>query len=379
MRFVLTGDHPELSAMAAAIQSAPDHRMVCCCCSGDVAVQIARQGVDAVQVGSPEEAVSHPDADVAVIGFRRSETSIALVRQASQADCHVVVIPPDDVSTAFSFEAHLLLDESRRGIVSLTGRWRVPAPPPESCHDLQQISLSLPLVEHRLDRMQLLAVDAVCGLGLPFSQVTALDVPGADGRLLSRTITLASSAEAGRKSAPAVIHFGQEVSETLPSVIQLRSGQAGSNPAQVRLAFQDADLPADTLTGIVSCLKDRDACQREMEQFSNTLELMEGLQKSLRRRRTVDVYFDGVSERSAFKTQMTAIGCGVLSWVLFGLVAYLVVAQLLNLPPIVLHIARILWIAPVVLFLLAQFLLPLARDRSHTPNRPQPNQPPKSE
>jgi hypothetical protein len=100
-----------------------------------------------------------------------------------------------------------------------------------------------------------------------------------------------------------------------------------------------------------------------MDQFSNTLEMTAGLEKSLRRRRTIDVYFDGISERSAFKTQMTAIGCGVLTYVILGMVAFLIMAQLTSLPPMFLQIARIVWIAPVVLFLFAQFLLPLARER----------------
>jgi hypothetical protein len=61
---------------------------------------------------------------------------------------------------------------------------------------------------------------------------------------------------------------------------------------------------------------------------------------------------------------MTAMGCGVLTFMMFGMVAYLVVAQLTSLPKWVLHTARILWITPLVIFLLAQALLPVARDRS---------------
>ena len=61
---------------------------------------------------------------------------------------------------------------------------------------------------------------------------------------------------------------------------------------------------------------------------------------------------------------MTAMGCGVLTFMMFGMVAYLVIAQLTSLPGWVLHTARILWIAPLIIFLLAQFLLPVARDRS---------------
>ena len=140
-------------------------------------------------------------------------------------------------------------------------------------------------------------------------------------------------------------------------------------PDRIATALQspadDGFRPNDGLlvTRLLEHLTDQNKCQSHMEQFSNTLELTAGLDKSLRRRRTIDVYFDGISERSAFKTQMTAIGCGVLTYVILGMVGFLIMAQLTSLPPLVLQIARIVWIAPVVLFLLAQFLLPLARER----------------
>lgn len=82
-------------------------------------------------------------------------------------------------------------------------------------------------------------------------------------------------------------------------------------------------------------------------------------------RRTVDVHFDSGSEKGVFKSQMTAMGCGVLIFMMLGMVAYLIVAQLVPLPNTILHILRILWITPLVLFLIAQVLLPLARGRGH--------------
>jgi hypothetical protein len=84
----------------------------------------------------------------------------------------------------------------------------------------------------------------------------------------------------------------------------------------------------------------------------------------LRRRRTVDVHFDSGSEKGVFKSQMTAMGCGILTFMMFGMVAYLILAQLVTLPDVVLHTLRVLWVAPLVLFLIAQTLLPIARDRS---------------
>jgi hypothetical protein len=52
--------------------------------------------------------------------------------------------------------------------------------------------------------------------------------------------------------------------------------------------------------------------------FVRAADLLEGYKRSLRRRRTIDLHFDSHSERSQFKTQMTAIGCGVLTWAFLG-------------------------------------------------------------
>jgi hypothetical protein len=48
--------------------------------------------------------------------------------------------------------------------------------------------------------------------------------------------------------------------------------------------------------------------------------------KSLARKRTIPVHYEEASERSQFKSQMTAVGCGVLTWTLFGAVLLLMLA-----------------------------------------------------
>lgn len=48
--------------------------------------------------------------------------------------------------------------------------------------------------------------------------------------------------------------------------------------------------------------------------------------RSLLKRRTLPVHFEEASERSQFKSQMAAIGCGALLWTMFGMIAMLAVA-----------------------------------------------------
>ena len=89
------------------------------------------------------------------------------------------------------------------------------------------------------------------------------------------------------------------------------------------------------------------------------MELVEATQQSIRRRRTVDLYFDMTSERSQFKTQMAALGCGVLMLTLFLLVVVLMLGQMLS--PEAMKWARVLAFTPLFVFLALQILIVLAR------------------
>jgi len=53
-------------------------------------------------------------------------------------------------------------------------------------------------------------------------------------------------------------------------------------------------------------------------------EIGAAVKRSLARRRTVAVQHEDATERNQFKSQMAAIGCGVLLWVMFGMIAMLV-------------------------------------------------------
>lgn len=372
MRFAIIGDHPEAAFLAESVHRSAQHQLVDCCVDGDLAVAMTNRGIPFTLAPSHDDAILNSNVDVVVVAIRDVDSSVAMVRRASQEDVHVVAVPPDDVSTAYSFELNVLLDEGKVGIVVLTGRWyAVPGREslaPADVERLQQIRMTLPMAdEAKLQwRRQLHAIDAVCGSGLVFSRVTGMDLTGADEKVLSRTVTLAASDVSETKVPPATITFNDEQSTDY----QIRLADPNGTETLLPVSLPDPATATDfgrsqtMLDQLVIQLADKSGCQVAMEQFSNTLEICQGLEKSFRRRRTVDVYFEGVSERAVFKTQMTAIGCGVLTYVIFGMLTFLVVAQVFNPPPLLLQIGRAVWIAPVVIFLLAQLLLPLTRDRA---------------
>ena len=93
-------------------------------------------------------------------------------------------------------------------------------------------------------------------------------------------------------------------------------------------------------------------------------ETVDATHRSVRRRRTIELHFEPMSERAIFKTQMTAIGCSLLVITFLLTLCYLGIASLIPLPPMVLIILRTLVFAPLVVFLVAQMLLPLTRPSS---------------
>ena len=95
--------------------------------------------------------------------------------------------------------------------------------------------------------------------------------------------------------------------------------------------------------------------------LTRAFEILDARHRSIRRRRTIDLYFETTSERNQFKTQMTALGCGVMSLTFFGLLAYLVIASLVDLPEGVLQVARVVWLIPLMAFITLQLLYFITR------------------
>lgn len=59
--------------------------------------------------------------------------------------------------------------------------------------------------------------------------------------------------------------------------------------------------------------------------LTRAFEMVDATRRSERRRRTIDLYFETQSERNLFKTQMTAIGCGLLSLTLLAMLLVLLI------------------------------------------------------
>ena len=374
MKFGFAGDLSELSFVIQTLCAAENTHVTCGSVSDGVAASLAQSGIQYNRVGSSEEAALDSETEILVVGSSNVDESINICRQASQAGKHVLVIPPNEATLAFSFELHLLLDESKNGIIVLSGRWySQPSDQPVNTASCQQVRLtcSLPATSQLLTRSQVYAIDALYGLGVDFNRLTAIDTKAAEDTLISRTITLAGTDDSSGSIPPATLTFAASATDSEDACrIELIHADGTKDTVgfdePTNNDVNSSSLFSKNADALLRTLENSDECQKLMTSFSKTLEALSAVDRSLKRRRTIDIHFDGVSERSVFKSQMTAMGCGVLTYVAFGMVAYLVLAQVADLPGWALNTVRAVWIAPVVLFLLAQLLLPIARERTLT-------------
>jgi myo-inositol 2-dehydrogenase/D-chiro-inositol 1-dehydrogenase len=97
------------------------------------------------------------------------------------------------------------------------------------------------------------------------------------------------------------------------------------------------------------------------DELARSVELVDAVERSVRRRRTIDVHFEAPSERGLFKTQMTAIGCCLLVLTPAAIVVYLAIAAAVELPDFVKRILVGLLFLPLGVFLLLQLMLFVSR------------------
>lgn len=147
----------------------------------------------------------------------------------------------------------------------------------------------------------------------------------------------------------------------------------GDDPAEITLT-QDGTAVTDASAGnwnIGAAVLDRfDAAlagndvRPDWTDLTRALEIVEGVHRSVRRRRTIDLHFETTSERGQFKTQMTALGCGLLVLTLLAVLVLLMIGALFEVNETVMRILRIAVFLPLVAFLLLQLLVFVARPSS---------------
>lgn len=385
MNFALLGDDPAVLPLVRAIVADPTHVL-------SEAALLDTNGPAILQAAPGARLRSKWDELLidsklnAVIVAGASEAVLTAARQLAAAGKALIVFPRIEQGAEFIYELSLIRDDTGvllfpvfsrrvhplvrqlRGLMLEDNLGRI--------HFLQLErelanagdGSSALLAQAEIDRVLLSDVDVLRYLGGDYDQVTALRTGATEQGVSLQTVTLA-----GKELPEAAWSARPGLKAGWRLIVNAERGPAilGDDGSALQLTVRNEPLPRPTATD------DLEIGRSLLQQFESALagdpvrpdwtdvtrafEIVEASHRSVRRRRTIDLHFEVTSERSIFKTQMTAIGCGVLVFTLCALVAYLALANMVAVPPLVLNIARVLVFLPLAVFLVLQLLIVITK------------------
>lgn len=377
MRLALLCDDATVVPWLDAIANDTTHEVV-------LAVSLTARSTELLRGRSGIRLISHWEDLLGGKGFDAilvggSDASILdAVKQLASAGQKLLFLPSIDQGSTFIYELSLIRDDNHVSIIPAL--WQRSDPALVRIRELirtkglgrvqllqfqREIPTTTSLVSQpEINRALLPDVALLRWLVGDYDQVTALRTGVSEGGLLTQSVKLAGrnlpeatwDVRGSRASVGRLMIHGERglatveldpVSEQWTLIETDGARVAGNRVAAIR----------DFLTR----LDDRTAGVSEWQELVKGFETVDATQRSVTRRRTIDLHFEPMSERAIFKTQMTAIGCSVLIATLMLVLVYLAIASTVPLPPAILVILRTLVFAPLGIFLVLQLLYPLTR------------------
>jgi myo-inositol 2-dehydrogenase/D-chiro-inositol 1-dehydrogenase len=333
MNFLILGDGPEERAWAAAIAADPDHRVVA-----------TFPGFDAPGAGLPKPARDLDDAlatqgvEAAVVGGPTEARGEALRRAAAEGLAVVCLHPPGDDSEAY-YQVALSRNETGAVIVpDLPARLhpgvaalRAVLGGPDAA-EFRNVRYEAPvaapaddLARHAFAR----AVDLVRSLVGEIEAVNATGDPPGDRPTEALVVQLRAAgtrrAEVRLWAGPAeparliVAGSGAVLTLQLPPGLDGPSRLVRREPDGRETASEFGLWdPRRAILGVLADARAGREAHPDLAVATRATEVAEGVVRSLRRGRTVELHYEDVSEAATFKGVMTSLGCLVLLGSLFA-------------------------------------------------------------
>ena len=415
MRLALLCDDPAVIPWLDAIAAGSAHEIV-------VAVNVSPLGAELLRGRSGiriterwEDLLVARGIDAILVGGHEP-TALEAVKQLATAGHAIVFIPSAAQGSTFLYELSLIRDDNR--VKLFPALWHRHDPALVRLHALLrdgslgavkliqlERTLTLPpgtsLRQTIVDHVLLPDIDLLRWLGGDYNQATAIRTGATHEEVLVQTVTLAG------RGLPEAAWQMQATTGPAVSVLTVHAerGQlvakqslfVGLNGLASEWGLTEpsgAQVMGNRVTAAHECLDElelslaREDSPVAWADLVKVFETVDATRRSVTRRRTIDLHFEPMSERAAFKTQMIAMGCGVLTATLMLMLAYLAVASLVpseeterlqwlqsgtaaldSVPPAshwkhartALAYARLLVFTPLAIFLVLQLLYPLSR------------------
>jgi hypothetical protein len=251
----------------------------------------------------------------------------AFAARAAQAGVRVVVLPeagqtadwayslypvaedaPDRLKPVFEHRTSHAIEEARRWLAEVPGG---------RAHLLIEVELPVqPLQAGDIERQFFQDADLLRSLVGDYEELIAVPIAGGAGGINSQTLTFTG---AGKPTAVWSVRSGTEFSWKM---IVDRPDGARTIEQMAPGVWQSAGSSVDVSqkAGVVAVWND----------VLRAFDYVSAMRRSIRRRRVIDLDAESLSEKSQFKTLMSATGCGLMLLTLMGVVALLTAGALFD-------------------------------------------------
>lgn len=396
MRLALLCDDPAMVPWLDAMASHSTHEVVAAAVVSSLGTELLRGRTGIRLTDRWEDLLIARDIDAILVGGHEPVV-LEAIKQLATAGHAILFLPEAAQGSTFLYELSLIRDDNRvnlfpvlwhrhdPALVRLRALLRAGSLGAVKLIQLERTFCRPPGMESLpqaiIDFVLLPDIDLLRWLGGDYNQVTALRTGAANEAVLMQTVTLA-----GRDLPEATWHM-QATTGASFSVLTVHAerGRTVANlegptfewtliePSGTKVIGNRVTAARERLDEIEPLLSQGDP-PAAWPELLKVFETLDATQRSVKRRRTIELHFEPMSERATFKTQMTAMGCGVLVATLLLALVYLAIASLVPQAPLpggppdgwervrnVLHIGRVFVFAPPAIFLVLQLLYPLTR------------------
>jgi myo-inositol 2-dehydrogenase/D-chiro-inositol 1-dehydrogenase len=394
MNFALFGDDSAAVPLIRAIAFHPEHALTRIVSSLETSAlaDVMQIAPAARIVPQWEELLGDGEID-AVIVAGHEETVLDGAKRLAADGKSLLILPDARQGLAFVYELTLIRDDANvvlcpaflnrfelpiRRLKEMIDSWRLGKVlhlQLERGPGLFPASFSPPLISRPdIDAALLADVDLLRFLAGDYNQVTALYTGAVSDGVSMVNVTLAGNGLAAAswtlKATPTESNWKLTVVGEKRTVVLSRTDDGAAfrlDADDVELAGQPSVAEQSTHNSLLVHFVSLTAGESGVSNWfdlTRACEIVDATHRSVRRRRTIDLYFENASERSVFKTQMTAVGCGLLVATFFAVLLVLVLGAIFEPSEAVMRALRFLIFLPLFVFLLLQFLVLIARPSS---------------
>ncbi len=342
MNFALLSDDPACLPLLWAIAQSPEDQLVAAACDDEIWWGVAALSPGTERVADWQQLILQPDIDVIIVaGISATVLEAARRIAASERKSLLVIYSDARQEATFAYALWPLEEEGRARLLPalslrLDPRWRALRSRLENSgrgsirHIRLQRDVPSPdrlLTSSDADRLLLADADLLRWLIGPYSHVTCLTSGKTDAGVTSVTVTLSGDKLPEAEWTARAIEG--ERSCRIEIVTDRETIREEFDAAPPRGGFDD-ERPPDEQPGQGSLLLDEIHRRRDgtgvgaaWSDVVRAFDVVDAARRSLRRRRTVEIGSEEISERRQFKAHMAAGGCGVLMFTLFAVIGAL--------------------------------------------------------